>query len=179
MSRIGRKPVEIPEKVKVETRGRVLHVEGPLGGLDALLPDGVGVEIHDRTASVSAPTPTRGNRGYQGLVRALLANMVRGVSKGYERTLEITGVGYRAELAGDTLTLQLGYSHPISMKLPKGVVAKIEKQTVVTIKGSDKQLVGQVAAKIRSYRKPEPYKGKGVKYSDETIRRKVGKAGAK
>jgi large subunit ribosomal protein L6 len=179
MSRIGRKPVEIPAKVKVETRDRVLHVEGPLGGLDAVMPEGVGVALEGNVATVTAPEATRGNQGYRGLVRALLANMVHGVTKGYERTLEISGVGYRAELSGDTLTFQLGYSHPIILKLPKGVQAKVDKQTVVTVKGTDKQVVGQIAAQIRSYKEPEPYKGKGVKYSDETIRRKVGKAGAK
>lgn len=180
MSRIGRKPVALPDKVKVSSSGRVLSVEGPLGKLDAIIPEGVTVAVEGGTASVGAPPPTRGNRGHQGLVRALLANMVVGVTKGYERSLEISGVGYKCELKGDTLTFVLGYTHPIDLKLPKGVQAIVDKsQTKLTIKGIDKQMVGQIAAQIRGYKKPEPYQGKGVKYADETIRRKVGKTGAK
>lgn len=179
MSRIGRKPVPVPDKVKVELKGHQLHVEGPLGKLDAIIPEGVTVNVEKGSANVGAPPITRASRGYQGMVRALLANMVKGVTQGFEKTLEISGVGYRAELKGDTLTFQLGYSHPIDLKLPAQITAKIEKQTIVTIKGVDKQVVGQIASKIRQFKTPEPYKGKGVKYSDETIKRKVGKAGAK
>lgn len=179
MSRVGRKPVVIPEKVKVENRAGVLFVEGPLGKLDTRLPEGVSVDIQESTVLVGAPEFNRRNHGYQGLVRALLANMVEGVSKGFSRTLEIHGVGYKAEQSGDVITFNLGHSHPKSIKIPKGIDAKIDKQTVVTISGADKQLVGQIAAQIRSFRLTEPYKGKGVKYSDEIIRRKVGKAGAK
>jgi len=180
MSRIGRKPVAVPDKVKIEMKGRALHVEGPLGKLDAILPEGVTVSVDNGVANVSDPPPNRQNRGYQGLVRALLANMVNGVVKGYEKSLEITGVGYKAELKGDTLTFSLGYTHPIDLKLPKGVQAIVDKsQTKLTIKGTDKQVVHQIAAQIRGYKKPEPYKGKGVKYAGEQIRRKVGKTGAK
>lgn len=179
MSRVGRKPVVIPDKVKVDVRGRTMQVEGPLGKLDAVIPDGIGIAIEGGQAEVGTAPAGRGTRGYQGLVRALLANMVEGVSKGYEKKLEINGVGYKAELNGDTLTMSVGYSHPIEYKLPKGIDAEVEKQTVVTVKGIDKQLVGQVAAQLRAFKVCEPYKAKGIKYSDETIRRKVGKTGAK
>jgi len=180
MSRIGRKPIAIPDKVKLEVKGHAIHVEGPLGKLDAIFPEGVTVTVDKGVAHVGAPPETRANRGFQGLVRALLANMVNGVTKGYEKSLEITGVGYKAELKGDVLTLALGYTHPIDLKLPKGVQAIVDKtQTKLTIKGIDKQVVHQIAAQIRSFKKPEPYKGKGVKYANEIIRRKVGKTGAK
>jgi large subunit ribosomal protein L6 len=135
------------------------------------------VTVDGGIAQVSAPPKARGNRGYRGLVRALLANMVTGVSKGYERKLTISGVGYKAETSGSTITFALGYSHPIVFDLPKGVEAQVEKNTLITLKGIDKQVVGQVAAQIRAFRKPEPYKGKGVKYAQEQIRRKVGKTG--
>jgi large subunit ribosomal protein L6 len=180
MSRIGRKPIQVPDKVKIEAKGRTLHVEGPLGKLDGVLPEGVGVTTDKGVARVSAPPETRANRGFQGLTRALLQNMVVGVTKGYERSLEINGVGYKAELKGETLTFTLGYTHPIELKLPKGVQCILDKsQTKLTIKGIDKQMVGQIAAQIRGYKKPEPYQGKGVKYADEIIKRKVGKTGAK
>jgi large subunit ribosomal protein L6 len=170
----------VPDKVKVTQKGRVLCVEGSLGKLEAVLPEGVVVSIESGVATVAAPPASRSSRGHQGMVRAMLANMVRGVVDGYERSLEITGVGYKAEQKGNTITFLLGYSHPIDLELPVGVKALIDKtQTKITIKGIDKQLVGQVCAQIRSFKKPEPYKGKGVKYSDEVIRRKVGKTGAK
>ncbi|MBN1959529.1 MAG: 50S ribosomal protein L6 [Deltaproteobacteria bacterium] len=180
MSRIGRKPVQVPDKVKIELKDKVLHVEGPLGKLDAIIPAGMSVKVENGEAKVSRPDDARNNRGYQGLVRALLQNMVIGVTKGYERGLEINGVGYKAELKGDTVTFILGYTHSIELKIPKGIECIVDKaQTKVTIKGIDKQLVGQIAAQIRSYKKPEPYQGKGVKYAGEVIRRKVGKTGAK
>ncbi len=180
MSRIGRKPIEIPSGVKLVLNDRVVHVEGPLGKLDAVLPPGVAIVVEGSVARVAAPPANRQNRGYQGLVRALLQNMLIGVSKGYERGLEISGVGYKAELKGTTLTFLLGYTHPIALELPKGIECIVDKtQTKLTIKGIDKQLVGQIAAQIRSYKKPEPYQGKGVKYADEIIKRKVGKTGAK
>lgn len=179
MSRIGNKPIQIPDKVKIELKGRNVHVQGPLGALDAVVPEGVGIEVSGNVAHIKAPAATRSNKGFQGLMRALLANMVNGVSKGYERTLEINGVGYKAEQKGSKLVIALGYSHPCEIELPQGISAKIDKQTVVTIKGIDKQVVGQIAAQIRAFKKPEPYQGKGVKYAEETIRRKVGKTGAK
>lgn len=180
MSRIGRKPIALGDKVQLSTSGRTVKVKGPLGELDAILPEGVKIEVSGDVATVTPPPSARGNRGYQGLVRALLANMVEGVTHGYQRSLAISGVGYKCEHKGQRLVFTLGYSHQIDLDLPKGISAEVDKsQTNVTIKGIDKQLVGQVAAQIRSYKIPEPYKGKGVRYSDETIKRKVGKAGSK
>lgn len=180
MSRVGRKPITVPEKVKIEVRGQHVHVEGPLGKLDAVIPPGVQIQVDGAVVHVEAPSASRNNRGYQGLMRAVLANMVRGVVKGYEQNMEINGVGYKAELRGDTLTFALGYTHPIHLKLPKGIKAVVDKsQTKVNIKGIDKQLVGQIAAQIYSYKPPEPYKAKGVNYAGRPIRRKVGKTGNK
>ena len=181
MSRIGRKPVAIPEKVSINVTGEELQVEGPLGKLGFKLPTGITVAIEEGSAIVIPPkSRDRQNRGYQGLTRAIVANMVEGVTKGYERKLEINGVGYRCEQRGNSLNLLLGYSHPITMEVPEGITAVVDKsQTKISIKGIDKQLVGQVAAKIRAYKVPEPYKAKGVKYAEETIRRKQGKSGAK
>lgn len=180
MSRIGRKPVDLPAKVEVSVKDDEMVVKGPLGSLQTRMPKGVSIEVKDGQALVGPPPPTRANRGYQGLTRALLANMVEGVTKGYTRTLTINGVGYKAELSGEVLTCTLGFSHTKSITLPKGITAEVPKQgTSVTISGIDKQLVGQVAAQIRGFKIPEPYKAKGVKYADETIRRKVGKAGVK
>jgi large subunit ribosomal protein L6 len=179
MSRIGRKPVDVPEKVKVDVAGTLVKVNGPLGQLNQTIPEGVTIEVEGNVLTVGSPEKTRANRGYQGMVRSLIHNMVVGVSEGYEKKLEINGVGYKAEQSGDTLTLSLGLSHQVHYKLPEGVKAELAKNTQLTIKGIDKQVVGQVAAQIRSFRPPEPYKGKGVKYADEQIRRKVGKAGVK
>ena len=177
MSRIGRKPVQIPEKVKIEATDGLLSVTGPLGTVKYKVPTGVAVKIEGNVAHVQAPKITRESRGYQGLVRALLATMVKGVTKGYERSLEITGVGYKAEPKGaDTVIFSLGYTHQITLKLPKGIKAEIDKnQTNIKITGIDKQMVGQIAAQIRSYKPPEPYQGKGIKYTTETIKRKQGK----
>ena len=180
MSRIGRKPIKLPEKVKLAVRDRTVTVEGPRGKLDAVIPQGVSIRVDNGVVHIGAPQATRGNRGFQGLMRALLANMVFGVVHGYERTLEISGVGYKAELRGDELVIVAGYSHPVKLKMPKSLKVVIDKsQTKVTLQGFDKQLVGEYAAKIRNVKRPEPYKGKGIKYADEVIRRKVGKAGAK
>ncbi|MEM6559818.1 MAG: 50S ribosomal protein L6 [Myxococcota bacterium] len=180
MSRIGKLPIAVPDKVKISTTGRTVTVEGPKGKLDAILPTGVELAVEGSEVTVNPPAKrTRGNGGFQGLARSLVANMVHGVAEGYSRTLEINGVGYKAEMKGKTLVLTLGYSHPCELELPAGIEAKIDKGTVVTISGPDKQMVGQVAAQVRGFKVPEPYKAKGVKYADETIRRKVGKAGSK
>ncbi|MEO1482654.1 MAG: 50S ribosomal protein L6 [Myxococcota bacterium] len=180
MSRIGKLPIEIPGGVKVAVAGNVMKVEGPKGKLDAIVPAGITIDVGEKEAVVNPPAKrTRANGGFQGLTRALLANMVKGVTDGYSRGLEINGVGYKAELKGKKLVLTLGYSHLCELDLPNGIEAKIEKGTQVTISGPDKQMVGQVAAQIRAFKIPEPYKAKGVKYADETIRRKVGKAGSK
>ncbi len=181
MSRIGRKPVEVPEKVQVSVDGRAVSVVGPLGKLDTLMPEGVTLDITDKEVKVNAPAKkTRANAGFLGLGRALVANMVTGVTKGYEKNLLINGVGYRAELSGQKLTLSLGYSHQIFLEMPEGIKCEVDKsQTKVKISGCDKQVVGNIAARIRSFKIAEPYKAKGVTYEGEQVRRKVGKAGSK
>jgi len=176
MSRIGKKPVEIPSGVKVALSGLTLNVEGPKGKLSRQLHDAVQVEVSAQQILIT-PCAGQNNTALQGLVRTLISNMVDGVTKGYERVLEINGVGYRADLQGKVLNLALGYSHPINYPLPEGISAEVEKQTKITLRGIDKELLGATAAKIRSFRAPEPYKGKGIKYSDERIIRKAGKTG--
>ncbi|RYF05134.1 MAG: 50S ribosomal protein L6, partial [Deltaproteobacteria bacterium] len=179
-SRIGRRPIKLTDKVKVAVTGPSVVVEGPLGKLEALIPAGVSLKIESGVVNVVAPRATRNNRGFQGLMRALLANMVTGVVTGYKRSLEITGVGYKAELKGDELVISAGYSHVVRLHMPKGVKAVVDKsQTKVSLESIDKALVGLMAAKIRAVKEPEPYKGKGIKYAGEAIRRKVGKTGAK
>jgi len=178
MSRIGKKPIIIPAGVKVVLNGLNIKVEGPKGRLERVLHDQVEVRVEADQILVAPRNPAAGG-ALQGLTRTLVANMVDGVTKGFTRGLEINGVGYRAELKGTTLNLALGYSHPVEYPLPAGVSAEVEKQTKITVSGIDKELVGATAAKIRSFRPPEPYKGKGIKYADERILRKAGKAGAK
>ncbi len=180
MSRVGRKPIKVPEKVKLTVKEHSIVVEGPLGKIEGLIPEGVKLEIKDGIINVIAPKASRQNRGFQGLMRAVLANMVTGVVKGFERSLEISGVGYKAELKGQDLHVAAGYSHIVKLKVPTGVKVAIDKtQTKLSVTGIDKQLVRQFAAQIRAVKEPEPYKGKGIKYAEEVIRRKVGKAGAK
>ncbi len=178
MSRIGRKPIPIPDKVKVEIAGGGISVEGPRGKLSLHLHPSMMVRAEDRQLHCVRPTNNKLHRSLHGLTRTLVANMIEGVTKGFEKKLEMVGVGYRASLQGRNLTLMLGYSHPIVYPLPEGIKVEVENQNLLTISGSDKQQVGEVAAKIRSLRPPEPYKGKGVKYATERIRRKAGKAGA-
>ncbi|PKN29852.1 MAG: 50S ribosomal protein L6 [Deltaproteobacteria bacterium HGW-Deltaproteobacteria-21] len=178
MSRIGKKPVPLPDKVKIEMNDLLLTVSGPKGKLQKKLHPGVKVTSDDKSAVVTIDETLKGANALHGLHRALLANMVTGVSKGFERALEIVGVGYRAELSGRAVTLHLGYSHPVVFPLPEGVDGKVEK-TKVTLSSIDKELLGRTAAKIRGFREPEPYKGKGIKYAEEIIRRKAGKSGAK
>jgi len=177
MSRIGAQPIEIPSGVKAEVKDGIVSVSGPLGSLELTVRDEVSVGIADNVVTVSRSGETKPVRQLHGLTRTLIANMITGVSKGFEKRLDIVGVGYKAELAKDTLNLALGYSHPLAYKLPEGVSATVEKPTSIALKGADKQLIGQVAADIRAMRPPEPYKGKGIKYADEVIRRKAGKAG--
>jgi large subunit ribosomal protein L6 len=179
MSRIGKLPIEIPAGVKVTIDSSVVKVEGPKGALSRRIAEGVSIEVADKQIVVSRNSEDKICRSAHGLMRTLLNNMVVGVTKGFETILDITGVGYRAEAKSDTLTLSLGYSHPINFALPKGVSVEVEKMTKVFVRGADKELVGQTAAKIRSFRVPEPYKGKGIKYSDEKIVRKAGKTGKK
>jgi large subunit ribosomal protein L6 len=180
MSRIGKKPIPVPQGVKIAVEGNTVRVEGPKGQLSQRVPDSVSIRIESDVLTVDRSSEHRNVRALHGLTRSLLANMVHGVKDGFERKLEIVGIGYRAQLAGKNLQLALGYSHPVIFPLPDGVQAEIERQVSITLKGADKALLGQVAAKLRALRKPDPYKGKGIKYAEEQIRRKVGKkAGAK
>jgi len=178
MSRIGRQPIAIPAGVTVEISGNVVTATGPKGSLAVTLLPGIELKQTDAELTVVKAIDDEERQRTYGLMRTLINNIVTGVSKGYERQLEINGVGYRANVAGQTLNLSLGYSHPIAFELPKGIEAKVERN-LITITGADKQQVGQVAANIRTLRKPEPYKGKGIKYIEEHIRRKAGKAAAK
>jgi len=177
MSRIGKKPIEIPSGVTVEVTGSVVKVSGPKGSLSQDFSNGVSIAVKDAAVEVESADGSRKARSFQGLYRALIGNMVQGVSEGISKTLEINGLGYRAEVEGNTLVLNVGYSHPVRYDLPEGISAAVDKNTVITVTGIDKQLVGQVASEIRSIRKPEPYKGKGIKYENEHIKRKAGKTG--
>ncbi len=180
MSRIGKKPITFPKNVKVSQSGGIVKVEGPKGALSAKLPDGVTMVVSDNQLSIERQSEDRLVRSFHGLARTLINNMVTGVSTGFEKGLEISGVGYRAEVAGSTLKLVLGYSSPVEYSIPKGIDVKVDKQVNLMVSGINKELVGRVASEIRSLKKPEPYKGKGIKYVGEYIRRKAGKAaGAK
>jgi large subunit ribosomal protein L6 len=177
MSRIGRKPISIPKGVSLSQKPGFFSVKGPKGELTKSMPSGVTIKIEANNMIVSRADDSRENRAKHGLVRAHLANMVKGVTDGWKRELEINGVGYRAEVTGDSITFALGYSHPIIFKLPKSISAKVEKNRL-TLVSADKDELGQVSAKLRELRPPEPYKGKGVKYAEEIIKKKVGKAAA-
>ena len=180
MSRIGRLPVEIPAGVEVNiAENNVVTVKGPKGTLSENLPSEMDIKIEDNHVVVTRPNDLKKMKSLHGLTRTLIANMVTGVTKGYEKVLEINGVGYRAQKQGKKLILSLGYSHPVEMEDPEGLESVLDCQNNITIKGIDKQKVGQYAAEIRDKRRPEPYKGKGIKYADEVIRRKVGKTGKK
>lgn len=178
MSRVGKRPVPIPDSVEVSYKDHFINVKGPKGSLSRLIHDNADLIIEDGVIRVVVATNGKKHPGLQGLTRTLVANMISGVTKGFERVLEIVGVGYRVDLKSNVLTFALGYSHPVVYKLPDGISATVEK-TKMVLSGIDKELVGATAAKIRSFRKPEPYKGKGIKYANEHIRRKVGKTGAK
>jgi large subunit ribosomal protein L6 len=177
MSRIGRKVIPLPKGVTVTVKDGFMAVKGPKGELKKALPAHVTVKVEGSEINIARDNDSQESRAFHGLARALLANMVSGVATGFERKLEVNGVGYKFEVAGDKLTMALGYSHPVVYPLPKGVTAKVDKNTLI-LAGVDKELLGQTAAKVRSFRAPEPYKGKGVKYVEETIKRKVGKTGA-
>jgi large subunit ribosomal protein L6 len=176
MSRVGRAPVTIPQGTKVHVADARVRVEGPKGTLERRLPPEVSVSVEGNRLTVARRDESRRARSVHGLARQLVANMVDGVAKGFTRVLEINGVGYRAEARGNLLFLTLGYSHPIAYQLPPGITAKVERQVIVTLEGADREVLGEVAAAIRDIRPPEPYKGKGVKYADETIKRKAGKS---
>jgi len=179
MSRIGKKSVQIPKGVKLTRENELLEVEGPKGKLSYRVPDLIDVVIGDDSIEVKRRSDLREERSLHGLVRTLIANMVQGVSVGFQRGLEISGVGYRAEVADRILKLVVGYSVPVEYAIPEGITITVEKQIGITISGIDKQQVGRVASEIRKIRKPEPYKGKGIKYVGEEIKRKVGKSAAK
>ncbi|HSX48466.1 MAG TPA: 50S ribosomal protein L6 [Candidatus Nanoarchaeia archaeon] len=178
MSRIGRKPIELPAGVTVAIEGRTVTVTGPGGTLSQVLMPDINLAQSDSQLTVAKAVENPVTQRSYGLMRTLIDNMVQGVSKGFERQLEINGVGYRASVSGSTVNLALGLSHPVEFKLPTGVNAKVDKN-IITVSGHDKQLVGQVAANLRALKKPEPYKGKGIKYIEERIRRKAGKAATK
>lgn len=176
MSRVGKLPIRIPSGVAIQQKGRTLEIKGPLGTETHVLPEAISAKVSDGTLVVTCEDSQRQARALHGLTRKLLANIVTGVSTGFTRTLEIVGVGYRADTRGEAIHLALGYSHPIVYQLPKGVSVKIDKQTVLTLTGNNRHLLGEVCAQIRALRPPEPYKGKGIRYSDERVRRKAGKA---
>jgi large subunit ribosomal protein L6 len=176
MSRVGRLPITLPKGVTVKVDGATVTVEGPKGKDQHAVPGQIAVAVKDGVVTCTRDGDDNATRALHGLVRRLVSNSVTGVSSGFSRTLEIVGVGYRAEVKGRALQLSLGYSHPIVYQLPPGIEAKVDRQVVVTIEGNNKQLLGEVCAQIRALRPPEPYKGKGIKYADERIRRKAGKA---
>jgi large subunit ribosomal protein L6 len=178
MSRVGKKPISIPDNSKISYDNRVITVQGEKGTLKRTVHPDVDLKIEDKILSVTLDKETRINKALQGLTRSLIANMITGVSKGFDRQLEINGIGYRAELKGKSIVFNLGYSHPINFDLPDGVSATVDK-TIVKLTGIDKELLGHTAAAIRRLRPPEPYKGKGIKYVEERIQRKAGKTGTK
>jgi large subunit ribosomal protein L6 len=178
MSRIGKLPITIPSGVEVKVEdGNLVTVKGPKGSLERKLPAEISVAVNDNEVVVTRPSDLKKHRALHGLTRTLVANMVEGVTNGFSKVLEINGVGYRAQKQGKKLILSLGYSHPVEMEDPEGVESTLEGQNKITVSGIDKEKVGQYAAEIRFKRPPEPYKGKGIKYSDEVIRRKEGKTG--
>lgn len=179
MSRVGKLAINIPQGVKISQQELELTVAGPKGTLARLIPEQLAVEVADRLLHIRRQSDSRQTRSLHGLMRALVFNMVQGVSQGFTKTLEITGTGYRAEVQNNFLNLSLGYSHPINFELPAGVTATVERQNVIRLEAIDKELLGQTAARLRALRAVEPYKGKGIRYAGERVHRKVGKAGSK
>ncbi len=179
MSRIGKLPIAIPDRVDVEVHDHTVTVKGPKGTLTMTAHPLIDVQVKDRQVICGRPSDEKSHKALHGLTRSLIANMVEGVTRGFERKLELSGVGYRASMLGQNVNMSLGYSHPVVFPVPPGIKIEVRDQTQLTVSGLDKQLVGAVAAKLRSFRPPEPYKGKGVKYAEERIRRKAGKTGAK
>lgn len=179
MSRIGRAPIAVPEKVTITQNGNIVTVKGPKGELTREFATDMIIEVADNTITVKRPTDNKEHRALHGLTRTLLNNMVVGVTEGFSKTLEINGVGYRAAKQGSNINLSLGFSHPVIVEPPTGITFEVPAPNKIIVSGINKEVVGAMAAKIRGYRQPEPYKGKGIKYEGETIRRKVGKAGGK
>lgn len=177
MSRIGKKPIAVPAGVEVKIDGSTVTAKGPMGTLTGTFNKNIGIELDGAVINVTRPDDTNQNKALHGLTRTLVHNMVEGVAHGFKKELEINGIGYRAELQGTTLVLTVGYSHKVEMPAPEGIKIELPSQTKIVVSGADKQKVGQFAAEIRGVRPPEPYKGKGIKYVDEHIRRKEGKAG--
>ena len=177
MSRIGKKIIQLPKGVNVAVEGSIATVEGPKGKINCPVPAHISFDIQAETIQINRANEDAQTKAYHGLTRALVQNAITGVTEGFKKDLDIVGVGYKAAMDGKKLRLDLGYSHPIFYEIPQGIQVAVEKLTHVTVSGSDRQLVGQVAADIRKYRKPEPYKGKGVMYTGEVIRRKAGKTG--
>jgi large subunit ribosomal protein L6 len=179
MSRIGKKPVQLPDKVQFAQKGDMITVKGPKGSLERQLHPAVELEVNDNVINVKTDTSNKKNVAFQGLFRSLISNMVTGVTKGYEKQLILSGIGYRAEVKGNNLVLNVGYSNPVDFPLPDGITAAVENNTKITLSGIDKEILGQAAANIRDLRPPEPYKGKGIAYADERIIRKAGKTAGK
>ena len=178
MSRIGRMPVSVPEGIAVSIEGNHVTVRGPKGELSRFFDQDMAIALRESQITVTRPSDSKRHKAMHGLTRALLANMVTGVSEGFQKTLEVVGVGYRAEMREEKLVLSVGYSHPVEVEPPPGITFRVEKgYRSFTVEGIDKELVGEVAARIRAMRKPEPYKGKGIRYFGERVRRKAGKAG--
>lgn len=175
MSKIGKMPIKIPEGVQVEIQGHNIKISGPKGVVEKILPEGFKVEVLDQELRINIDNKGKSLISIHGTTRAILANAVKGVSEGWRRELELVGTGYRGEVSGNKLVLNIGFSHPVVLEAPEGINFKIEKN-IITVEGIDKELVGHIASKIRSIRPPEPYKGKGIKYKDEVVRRKAGKA---
>jgi large subunit ribosomal protein L6 len=179
MSRVGKKPIIVPKEVEVRLDGEILSVKGPKGELRRLIHPKVGLDINGSQITLSISDNTKESRSISGLFRSLIANMVLGVTEGFKKSLELIGVGYKVERSGNQLVFNLGYSNPIKYDIPKGIDVQLDQKSKLVLSGIDKELLGTVAAKIRSFRPPEPYKGKGVKYLGELVRRKAGKAGVK
>jgi len=178
MSRIGKKPVALPGGVKAAVAGSNINIEGPKGKLSFAIPQGFKVEVKDNAVYVARPNDDKQSKSTHGLIRSIVNNMAIGVEKGYTKELEITGVGFKAQVQGKVLNLQLSYTHPINFNIPEGITVETPKPNQIVVKGIDKAKVGEVAAEIRDYYRPEPYKGKGIKYVGEHVRRKAGKAAA-
>jgi large subunit ribosomal protein L6 len=179
VSRIGRKPISLPPGVEISMADNTITVKGPKGLLSQTIPEDITIEQQDNELLVKRPSDIKRHRAMHGLARALVANMVTGVTAGFEKKLEMVGVGYRAQLQGNKLIINIGFSHPVEVDPPSGIEFEVPAVTKITVKGIDKQLVGNTAADIRAIRKPEPYKGKGMRYENEVVRRKAGKTGAK